>query len=74
VLQRKKRDFQYGLCYKTNSCLNLLIYNDIKICFFCGQGSESLDLQGFEGSQGDLSTKLSTEILDWPKSGYESKT
>jgi hypothetical protein len=40
-----------------------LIYKDFKLCFFSGHSSQSLDLQGFGGRQGKISTKLSTETL-----------
>jgi hypothetical protein len=50
--------------YKTDSEAKLLIYKDLKLCFFCGHSSESLDFQGFGGHRDEISTKLSTETLN----------
>jgi hypothetical protein len=61
-------------CYQTNSDCNLLIYNDFEICFFYGQFNEGLDFQGFGDTQGNISTKLSTEIMNPDQFAYESKT
>jgi hypothetical protein len=47
--------------YESHSVAKLLIYKDFSKCFFYGQSSQSLDLQGLSRSQGNLSTKLSTE-------------
>jgi hypothetical protein len=51
-----------------------LIYNDFSFCFFYGQFDESLDFQGIGGRSADISTKLSTEILDVDQIVYGSKT
>lgn len=53
--------------YKSNSTAKLLIYIDFLKCFFCGQSSESLDLQGLPRSGANLSTKLSTEKVGYFK-------
>jgi len=37
--------------YKLNSACKLLIYKDIKFCFFSGHFSQSLAAQGFGGAQ-----------------------
>ncbi len=37
--------------YKLNSACKLLIYKDIKFCFFFGHFSQSLVAQGFGGAQ-----------------------
>jgi hypothetical protein len=49
--------------YKLHSARKSLIHKDLKLCFFSGQFSESLDLQGFGAAQDNISTKLSTETL-----------
>jgi hypothetical protein len=49
--------------YKLHSARKWLIHKDLKLCFFSGQFSESLDLQGFGATQDNISTKLSTETL-----------
>jgi hypothetical protein len=53
--------------YKSNSVAKLLIYIDFSKCFFYWQSSKSLDLQGLPSSQGNLSTKLSTEKVGFCK-------
>jgi hypothetical protein len=53
-----------ALRYQTNSERKSLIYIGSLNCHFSGQFNESLDLQGFAASQGNLSTKLSTENRD----------
>ena len=50
--------------YQTHSEAKLLIHNDFLKCFFYGQSSESLDLQGLQPCVVNLSTKLSTENLN----------
>jgi hypothetical protein len=50
--------------YQTNSVPKLLIHIAFKNCFFYGQSSESLDLQGLQAQRANLSTKLSTEKQD----------
>jgi hypothetical protein len=50
--------------YKSHSARKSLIHKEIKLCFFCGQSSQSLDFQGFGVAQDNISTKLSTEILN----------
>jgi hypothetical protein len=47
--------------YQTNSAPKLLIHIAFTNCFFYGQSSESLDLQGLQVHRANLSTKLSTE-------------
>jgi len=41
-----------------------LIHIGFEICFFCRQFKQSLDFQGLWHRKMNLSTKLSTEILD----------
>jgi hypothetical protein len=41
-----------------------LIHIGFEICFFCRQFKQSLDSQGLWHRKMNLSTKLSTEILD----------
>ena len=50
--------------YQTNSESKSLIYIRFLKCFFYGQSGESLDLQGLQRHEGNLSTKLSTEKLN----------
>jgi hypothetical protein len=50
--------------YQTNSAPKLLIHIEFINCFFYGQSSESLDLQGLQAYRANLSTKLSTEKLN----------
>jgi hypothetical protein len=50
--------------YQTHSARKSLIYIGSLNCHFSGQFKESLDLQGFAASGGNLSTKLSTENRD----------
>jgi hypothetical protein len=50
--------------YQTHSAAKLLIHMGFFKCFFYGQASESLDLQGLQPYWGNLSTKLSTEKLN----------
>jgi hypothetical protein len=52
------------LRYQSNSARKSLIYIDSLNCFFSGQSSKSLCLQGLSAAQGKLSTKLSTEKLE----------
>ena len=47
--------------YQSHSAAKSLIYMGLLKCFFYGQSSESLDLQGLQPYVGNLSTKLSTE-------------
>lgn len=47
--------------YQTDSEPKLLIHIAFLNCFFYGQSSKSLDLQGLQLYGGNLSTKLSTE-------------
>jgi hypothetical protein len=47
--------------YKTHSDRKSLIHIGLKVCFFHGQSSQSLDFQGFRGRRDRFSTKLSTE-------------
>jgi hypothetical protein len=49
--------------YKLHSARKWLIHKDLKLCFFSGHFSQSLDLQGFGATQDNISTKLSTETL-----------
>ena len=51
-------------CYKTHSDAKSLIHIGFKLCFFYGQFSETLDLQGLRATGDNISTKLSTETLD----------
>jgi hypothetical protein len=37
--------------YKLHSARKLLIYKELKLCFFCGHSSQSLDFQGFGRAQ-----------------------
>jgi hypothetical protein len=53
-----------ALRYQTHSARKSLIYIGSLNCHFSGQFNESLDLQGFAASRGNLSTKLSTENRD----------
>jgi hypothetical protein len=53
--------------YESHSAAKLLIYIDFSKCFFYWQSSESLDLQGLPRSEGNLSTKLSTEKVGFFK-------
>ena len=50
--------------YQTNSESKSLIYIRFLKCFFYGQSGESVDLQGLQRHEGNLSTKLSTEKLN----------
>jgi hypothetical protein len=49
--------------YKLHSARKSLIHKELKLCFFSGQFSESLDLKGLGATQDKISTKLSTETL-----------
>jgi hypothetical protein len=60
--------------YKTDSAAKLLIHMEFKVCFFCGHSSQSLDLRGFGEAQDQISTKLSTEILNYAQSSFKSST
>jgi len=60
--------------YKSNSKSKSLIYMDFDACFFCGQFVESLDFQGLAITGDKLSTKLSTEILNFPRNHWKSTT
>ncbi|MES2283546.1 MAG: hypothetical protein V4542_19185 [Pseudomonadota bacterium] len=51
------------LRYQSNSACKSLIHIASLNCFFCGQSGKVLDFKGFGRSEGDLSTKLSTEKL-----------
>jgi hypothetical protein len=53
--------------YQSHSASKLLIHIDFLKCFFYGQSSESLDLQGLQRHGGNLSTKLSTEKVGFCK-------
>ena len=53
--------------YQSHSAAKLLIYIGFLKCFFYGQSSESLDLQGLQRYRGNLSTKLSTEKVGFFK-------
>ena len=53
--------------YQSHSAAKLLIYIGFLKCFFYGQSSESLDLQGLQPDGGNLSTKLSTEKVGFFK-------
>jgi hypothetical protein len=53
--------------YQSNSARKWLIYIEFLKCFFYGQSSESLDLQGLQRYGGNLSTKLSTEKVRFCK-------
>lgn len=53
--------------YQSHSVAKLLIYIDFLKCFFYGQSSESLDLQGLPRHGANLSTKLSTEKVGFFK-------
>ncbi|MGB4116468.1 MAG: hypothetical protein WBK51_07985 [Polaromonas sp.] len=53
-----------GNRYQSHSASKLLIYIAFLNCFFYGQSSESVDLQGLQPHGGNLSTKLSTEMLN----------
>ena len=53
--------------YQSHSAAKLLIYIGFLKCFFYGQSSESLDLQGLQRLGGNLSTKLSTEKVSFCK-------
>jgi len=53
--------------YESHSAPKLLICIDFSRCFFYWQSSKSLDLQGLPSSQGNLSTKLSTEKVSFVK-------
>ena len=55
---------QFRNRYQTNSEPKLLIHIRFLKCFFYGQSGESLDLQGLQRHEGNLSTKLSTEKLN----------
>lgn len=50
--------------YQSNSACKSLIHIGFLNCFFYGQSSESVDLQGLQPHGGNLSTKLSTENLN----------
>jgi hypothetical protein len=50
--------------YQSHSARKSLIHIGSLNCHFSGQFNESLDLQGFAASRGNLSTKLSTENRD----------
>ena len=49
--------------YETDSARKSLIHIAFVNCFFLWQFDESLDFKGLERLKGNLSTKLSTEIL-----------
>jgi len=51
------------LRYKTDSARKLLIHIGLVNCIFLWQFSETLDFKGLARLKGNLSTKLSTEIL-----------
>jgi len=53
--------------YESHSAAKLLIHIGFLKCFFYGQSSESLDLQGLPRSEANLSTKLSTEKVSFVK-------
>jgi hypothetical protein len=53
--------------YQSNSVCKSLIYIVFLNCFFYGQSSESLDFKGLPLTGGNLSTKLSTEKVDFGK-------
>jgi hypothetical protein len=50
--------------YQSHSERKWLIHKDIKLCFFSGHSSQSLDLQGFGEAHDNISTKLSTENMN----------
>jgi hypothetical protein len=45
----------------------LLILKRKKFCIFCGHSDKTLDLQGFDLNQKRISTKLSTEFVNFRK-------
>ena len=49
--------------YQTHSDAKSLIHIALIICFFLWHFNESLDFKGLKRWQGNLSTKLSTEML-----------
>jgi hypothetical protein len=53
--------------YQSHSASKSLIHIAFLNCFFYGQSSESLDLQGLQPHGGNLSTKLSTEKVGFGK-------
>jgi hypothetical protein len=52
----------------------LLIHMDFNPCLIFGHSSQPLDFPGFAALTGQLSTKLSTEMLDEYQSPDESST
>jgi hypothetical protein len=49
--------------YKTDSACKSLIHIGLANCFFLWQFDETLDFKGLRRLKGNLSTKLSTEML-----------
>jgi hypothetical protein len=60
--------------YQSHSAAKLLICKDFIFCFFYGHSSQSLDLQGFGMRQDNISTKLSTEMMNLLQSTFKSST
>jgi hypothetical protein len=61
-------------CLQRRSAPKLLILLMSPKCLFFQQPKQSLDFQGLAGGIDELSTKLSTEILDRLQSVAESRT
>lgn len=72
VQRRRKHPHPPHPCYKSNSEAKWLIYMKFTFCYFCRQLSQSLDSCGFDGTRGELSTKLSTEILNPARNALKS--
>jgi hypothetical protein len=57
-----------------HSICKSLISLDFLSCTLDGQFGRRLDFQGFQSSQTEFSTKLSTDFLEWGQSAEKSTT